>query len=319
MLCLSLMLALAFTSVAEAKPKLVLFSVGVNYQAVKDKKEDVFAEEAMHLENGIEKQCDSLYDVKKKYLHSEKATRQNCLNGLKWVADTAQEGDIAIVYIGSHGGGGVNGDYSFYPATGSISSKEIIGCLENVKCPLFLLVDTCHAEAMIIDWWDCEDSVSILSACKADQTAYVWNFVKPFVKALKEADYNRDKVVDISEIETYVINHTKDQNPVASSGEPDTPISQTEGRYLIPFIEGIKYDFRIFEGSHQGNWQAPLPSGAGVGGSSTNPIEIHVKEAKHQPRNSRETLYLLGLGGQKAILDYRRSSPRMQEVETHGR
>ncbi len=283
---------------SEAKPSLVFLSIGVNYHAVAEKREDVFAKEAVHLEKGIEKQCNSLYEVKKRYLHSAEATRDNCLNGLKWVAETSHEEDLALVYIGSHGGNG-SGTYKFYPANDSVSSDEMISRLSKVKGSLFLLVDTCHAGAMITDWKDCGKKVVILSACRDCESAYVWKFVNPFVDALEKADFNKDKVIDISEIETYVIdNIDKKQTAVESSAKLKVPVCRTERTYD---------DFGDSEGSDQSDRQADLSGGSRSWNRTTYPFEVYVQETWNQPRYRRQALYLPWFGSQEAYFD-RRSS-----------
>jgi len=199
------------------KPNLIMFSVGVNYVAVNSNREDVFAQEARHIEDGIKKACDSSYHVKIKSVHSQQATREKCLEGLKWVADVAGPDDLCIVYIGTHGSGGKEGNFKFYPASDSVTAAEIIEALSKVKAHLLLLVDACHAGAMLVDWDKHNDRVAILAACESHKSAYVWNFVKPFVKALSEADYDNNRSVDIGEVETYVQKHCdSSQKPVAS-------------------------------------------------------------------------------------------------------
>jgi hypothetical protein len=238
---LSLIMLVATIAPVEAKPSLVLLSIGVNYKAVQEKREDVYAQEATHLETALEAATDTIYVFKKRILHSEEATRESCLSGMQWVVDTAIEGDLVIVYVGAHGGGCEKGAFEFYPTHDTVvASKEIIMILSKVKSHLFLLIDTCHSGAILIDWKEPGNRVSILATCKHDQGASVWGFVNPFVDSLKFADYNKDKTIDISEIEKYVKEKTDPKQTVISgSSNSKIKICDTEKRQILPLYKRI--------------------------------------------------------------------------------
>ena len=228
LLALVFLIPLHGTSTSETKSKLTFLSIGVNHKALEKAERDEFAEEAMLLENAVEGNCSRLYNIRSRHLHGKDATRDNCLVGLRWVSNSSVGSDLVMIYITSHGSGDSKGNYRFYPATGSISSGEMVEQLQKVKCPLFLLIDTCHAESFLIDWRTIPDNVSILVACQAERSAYVWMFVRPLVRSFWEADYDGDGRVDLGEVEEFVIrNIDKRQTVVATRNRSKIVLSKS--------------------------------------------------------------------------------------------
>ncbi len=238
-LTLLLAISLLLSRTQAKQPKLILLSIGVNHYAVNEHREDVYANEARYLVNKIETHCDTVYTVEKKCLYSEEATREACLEALEWAAENSNEGDLTVVYIGTHGGGSKNGEFVFYPATDKVTSVEIISKIGNMKSNLLLLVDSCHSGAIIIDWKNPNDNVSIIASCKPEQGSYVWKFVKPFGEALDSADYNDDKTIDLVELGQYLEKRggSEKQKPV-SFGKSRKIFCEVDKKFILPHEEG---------------------------------------------------------------------------------
>lgn len=199
------------------KPSIIFLNIAVDYKAILNAKEDEFVHEGKYLETNIKTRCQYLYKIKTLSLYGENATKNECLKGLKWVSKNAKKGDFALIYIGTHGS--YKNNYSFYPANHAVTSKEIIEILKDIKSNLLLIVDTCNAEGMILDWKNHKPGIFILATSARDKKSYVWNFVRPFVNALENADYNEDHIVDMVELKTYISFHISKKQSIFTSSD----------------------------------------------------------------------------------------------------
>jgi len=224
------------SSLHRKKPSLIFLSIGVDYLTLEGK-EDVFAQEAQYIERSIENSCGRMYNIKSKYFHSDDATNKNFLKGMKWAVKSAKENDLIIVYIGAHGSGNEDGEYEFYTADDTIVSKDLIDNFSKTKANVLILVDTCHSGAIIRDWKNPGKNISILTACEAEERAYIWNFVIPFSESLAVADYNKDNFINIAEVSKYVSENMCSDQSAVFVNNIEVFLCKTDQGFLLFFYE----------------------------------------------------------------------------------
>lgn len=133
-------------------------------------------------------------------LVNEAATKKNILNCLKWLRENAQPGGLAVVTLSGHGLKAVENDRYFFitedydggePADRCMAWEDFAQYLRGMRCPVLVVLDTCHAGAVRLDGFRGEsaadvpeavdeamhtfaqskDGIVVLSACLPDQSA----------------------------------------------------------------------------------------------------------------------------------------------------
>jgi Caspase domain len=198
---ISLILTPDFLGSAEAKPRLVMLFIGGDFNA---KDRDYFAEETEALENNLI--VHSTYQVKYKSLLRKDCIRNKCLDGFTWLNSNCNGNDIAVIYIGTHGGDSPETGFAFCGSDKSfVMGSEIRDSLVKLPCNLILIVNSCHAGAMVRDWSDSRNNVCIICACRADELAYTWRITTAMSEAFQGyADYDGNRFIDSSEIRRYL-------------------------------------------------------------------------------------------------------------------
>ena len=184
--------------------RMVFLFIGVDYNT-KEKEKDTFVEEIEIFEKEIIKSSTGVSkEIVSKSIYGKACVRSSCLEGLDWIVENCTEKDIAVVYIGTHGGIGT-GSYAFYgndkiPVKGS----EVREKLSKIKCKLVLIVDTCKAGAMLDSWKDYSSNVCIICSSSNTESTYCWKLTVAIRDALQKADENNDGEIDLGEIRNYI-------------------------------------------------------------------------------------------------------------------
>lgn len=158
---------------AEKYEKLYLLIVGISSYPEPNTL-DLANKDARDFAHHMARQTGKLYDsAVPKLLIDEQATRQNILDGLKWLRDSVGEKDAGVVFFAGHGHN-IGASYYFlpvdakaFPAKGEVKNEaelaawnakhapsawvagdEIAKTLQNLKGRAVFFVDTCHAGAL---------------------------------------------------------------------------------------------------------------------------------------------------------------------------
>lgn len=191
-------------------------------------------------------------------LFDQDATRAKILDALKL---PAKPQDVVIIYMAGHGLA-IDGQYYFLPyeladsddktvKAAGVRQDEIIAALQAVKArKVLLLLDTCQSGALVVAMRGMEEEravkllsktagVHILAASQDSQAAAELEqfghglFTYAILEGLKgKADFNKDKMVRISELLTYVSNEV-------------TNLSEGFGRAQYPTMDMHGDDFPV--------------------------------------------------------------------------
>lgn len=191
-------------SANEEKPNLFVVCIGVDCQS--ESKNDNFATDAVRISGILSQKSKPLYNEVYSYsLTADNATHQNIINAFEWLANSVSYKDVAIVFVSSHGGD--RNGFEFYPFNYQkpVLAQEIKNSLSKIEGKLVLILDTCHAGAMIRDW-DSNDSVTIICACRENEYSYDPYFEIALNEGLSsKADFNKDGMVTVDELNYYLI------------------------------------------------------------------------------------------------------------------
>lgn len=199
--------------VEDAQPNVIVLIIGVDTDA---KEADDFALEATSLRNSIIPAFASYNPIVKSILRKD-ATRENCLNGFKWIKEVAGPNDLVVIYVGAHGGSKQLKEFKFCAADKPIYGTEIKDMLAGLPTDVLLIMDTCHSGAITGDF-DNVPNVFIIAACSHEEKAFSWGLCVTLMEAFIYGDADKDGVVTIKEIATYVKDHPKyGMHPVVSN------------------------------------------------------------------------------------------------------
>ena len=140
------------------KPKLILLSVGVSKYANAQFKLDWADQDAIDIEQAFLSQEGQLYSkVIHRSLLNSNVTKDNLLDGLKWLNEQGSDDDIRVLFLSGHGGLDSYGNYYFYaadhdpsrdPEGRDIEWRTLLERLTSQMRKAVLIVDTCHAGAV---------------------------------------------------------------------------------------------------------------------------------------------------------------------------
>ncbi|MCI5151426.1 MAG: caspase family protein, partial [Candidatus Electrothrix sp. MAN1_4] len=195
-----------------------------------------------------------------KVLINEQADRGAVLDGLDWIERETKNNDVAMVFFAGHGKLDRRGDYFFLPKdfepgrfmSSGVSYDAINSTVSRIQGKALFFVDTCYSgkaaglrgndtvdiTKIINDLSATENGVIVLSATTGQQTAlelHKWKhgaFTQALLEALSgDANYIQDKVIQVSEIRTYIAGRVKTltnghQTPavVIPRNVPDFPV-----------------------------------------------------------------------------------------------
>ncbi|NLX99187.1 MAG: hypothetical protein GXY83_23875 [Rhodopirellula sp.] len=143
---------------ADDAPRLFVLAVGIS-QYRDDRFNLQFADrDARDFADAWQDQQGGLYrEVQRRVLLNDEATAAAVLDAMQWLIDSAEEDDVAMVFLSSHGVCDANQNY--YLATHEIDTerirstalswREVQGMILDLRCRrLLMFVDTCHGGAV---------------------------------------------------------------------------------------------------------------------------------------------------------------------------
>jgi hypothetical protein len=227
---LVLTVLLTFTQYAnpcvQPEGKFIYFGIAVNFQA---KENDDYIVDAIDMDSRLKNQG---YPYEHKLILGKEATKSNILNSLRQVASRVSSQDVLFVHIAAHGldhNGFLFAPYD-YPV--HVNSSELINIIGHLPCTVIVLVDTCHSGALVRDWNN-EDSVMIITSCRADEYSYGRDFIEVFLESLDKADFNKDGKICTDEIIRYIpdvlVKTTTKQHMVVSKTKVKIPLTKVGG------------------------------------------------------------------------------------------
>ncbi len=138
--------------------KLYVLSIGVSHYQRRDYDLVLAAKDAGDFAQAMRDQAGRLYpEVQTRVLTNERATRDEVLAGLEWIADSASPSDVAMVFLSGHGLNDRDGRYYFVPHDGdhrrlaetAVDEDRLRGALSRIKGKVLMFVDTCFGGAII--------------------------------------------------------------------------------------------------------------------------------------------------------------------------
>lgn len=221
------------------KPDLYLLAIGVSKYKDPGYSLDFADKDANGVATVFEGQAGKLYHkVHKRVLTNQEASRENVLDGLDWILQESTQKDLSVVFVAGHGLKDERGNYYFLPHDGDPKRLRRTGVkwfdfqdvLSSLPSKVILMVDTCHSGSVtgkrrgISDMTDAlrelvnaESGVVVMTAStgkEESQEGPQWGhgaFTKALIEGLEgRANYNRDKTIDIKELDLYITNRVKE-------------------------------------------------------------------------------------------------------------
>jgi WD40 repeat protein len=243
------------------KPELYVLSIGVSEYLDPRMNLNLAHIDAQSVADFFKNQEDKLYKkVHLKLLVNDEATRDNILDGMDWLLQEATQRDVAILFVAGHGMNDDRGSYYFLGHDAEIDRLRRTGVewfhfkdiLTALPSKTILLADTCHSgfitgshrrsvndmTSALKDLVAAGTGIVVMSAAtglEASKENADWGhgaFTKALLEGLKgEADYDKNKTVDIKEIDLFVTHRVKEltkgtQHPATEipSSLPNFPI-----------------------------------------------------------------------------------------------
>lgn len=214
-------------AIAEVRPAMYVLAVGVGRYHDPEIAQLAFPnKDARDLVAALSNQRNSVYrSVEAQLRLDQEATRENILNGLRWLREHVQPGDMAVVFLAGHGMNDLAGNYYYLPHEASIntdtmlSGAELQAALKPVAGRVLLLLDTCHSGGALgrssltrlINELTAENKIVVFTAstgAEAARESPTWKngaFTKALVEGLRGvADYEENGLLSLSELETWV-------------------------------------------------------------------------------------------------------------------
>lgn len=219
-----------------------LFALAIGVSSYRDARVDLryAAKDARDFADALRQGVVTLYrDAEIRVLTDKDATRDSIQDGLRWLSRSVTPADVAVLFLAGHGlQEPTTGEYHFLAHDSDVAALRQTGLSREVflslrsKLPgrLLLFLDSCHAG----DVWTPGASKSTLESLRlqelsrqgagtvvfasaegsqAAREAAAWNngaFTRALVEGLRgSADYNRNGLVSVSELELYVYDRVR--------------------------------------------------------------------------------------------------------------
>ena len=251
-------------------PTLYLLAIGVSKYAG-DLALDYPAIDARELATTVSTAAAAVYQkIQTRVLTDETATRRGILQGLGWLREQMTQRDVGVIFFAGHGVKDLDGTFYLVPVDGvpddllstAIPDSTIKNTVAAIPGRLLLLIDACHAGAGAIepelkfralsrsaddfvrDLVTDDYGVVVMAAATGREQSMEskrWQhgaFTKALIEGLAgSADYNRDGLVYLTELDAYVTQRVKvltsgRQHPVTA--KPATirsfPLTRAAGR-----------------------------------------------------------------------------------------
>lgn len=228
------------------KPRLYALVVGVGaYRHESINRLDFPAKDARDFAASLHRQRGRLYrDVDVRLLEDAAATREAIIDGLDWLRRQVTANDLAVVFFAGHGVNDQTNRYYFVPVgadparlrSTAIPNDDITEVLQVLPSKVLAFLDTCHAgnilgggrqrnftigthgdiNRLVNELTSAENGVIVFASStgrESSQESAAWNngvFTKALVEGLVgKADFNRDDVVSLNELNLYVADRVK--------------------------------------------------------------------------------------------------------------
>jgi WD40 repeat protein len=139
---------------ARKLPRLFVLAVGISEFRQPEYNLVLASKDARDFTAAVSKQKGGLYsDVATRVLLNREATRNAVLDGLRWLTESTQPGDVAMLFLAGHGVNTAGGTYYFVPHDGEFNRLEATGVPESavrdalraIRGRTLFFIDTCHA------------------------------------------------------------------------------------------------------------------------------------------------------------------------------
>jgi uncharacterized caspase-like protein len=139
---------------ARRLPRLFVLAVGISEFRQSEYNLVLAAKDARDFTAAVSSQKGALYsDVSTRVLINREATRSGVLDGLRWLTESTQAGDVAMLFLAGHGVNTAGGTYYFIPHDGDFNRLETTGvpeaavrdALRAIRGRTLFFIDTCHA------------------------------------------------------------------------------------------------------------------------------------------------------------------------------
>ncbi len=246
------------------KPNLYMLSIGVSTYKDQDLSLDYADDDARAMSRIFRGQEGRLYQrVAVNELVDTDATRVGILDGLDWLSSQVTQQDVAVVFIACHGLNDPNGNFYILPSDGDpqrlrrsgVSWFDLQDVLGNLPSQVLLLLDTCHSGQFgrkAVGYRGITDNTEAIRELSSDAYGVVivaaatgkessqeraeWGhgaFTKALVEGLEDgrADYTKDGLIYLSELETYTLKRVKELTGGAQHANVQKP--STIGRFPV--------------------------------------------------------------------------------------
>jgi len=218
------------------KPTLYILSIGVSKYENSKYNLEVAHKDAKSIAKIFKMQEGKIYKkVVAKVLTDDKATSDNILDGLDWIDKESTNKDVVVIFVAGHGINDEKGNYYFMSYDANLNRLrrtavkwvEIEDTISNLPSKVILLADTCHSGNITGHRRDITSAVKsiinsgsgsiIMTATTGSGYSYEqkdWGhgaFTKSILEGLGNfrADYDKDGVVTVKEIDLYITNRVK--------------------------------------------------------------------------------------------------------------
>jgi len=138
------------------------------------------------------------------------ATKGTISECLPTCVDVCDPDDILFVYLGGHGSG-PSDEYHLCTWGGGTGSSIVLSAIQQCKCPVFMVVDSCYAGQMIEDAkaMDNLPPLTICASVQRDSPASTgWRLIQYLIDHVSSGDY-----VTPMQISSYIVENLRTPNP----------------------------------------------------------------------------------------------------------
>ncbi len=244
------------------KPDLYVLAIGVSKYKNKEFNLNFADMDAMAIINIFSSQKGKLYNnVNYKLLINEEANRDNILSSLDWIYKSVTKKDVAIIFVAGHGVNDDLGTFYFLNHEADLDNlrrsavkwSDFKDIVVNLPSKVLFFIDTCHSGNIMGSRRGLNDFTKavkdivnsgtgqvIMTATTGNSYSYEdesWGhgaFTLSIIDGIMKgyADYNRDNIITIKELDLYVTNNVNKitdgmQKPTTIIPEsvPDFPVS----------------------------------------------------------------------------------------------
>lgn len=192
-----------------------------------------------------------------KKITNEEATLVNIKTGINWLEQEATQKDVILIFLSSHGALDNKGNLYILPTdfnqynlfATALNIKDVTDGMSGAPCKKLILLDACHSgqsgadllaakavnvEKIVQEVLNAEPGLTVMTSSSGKEYSYEtpkWGhgaFTKAILEALEptaemNADYNKDGVVTLAELNLFVTDRVK--TLTGGRQHPFTPIN----------------------------------------------------------------------------------------------